>query len=126
MIYPDFDEFAALSRGAKLVPVALEMAGDLETPISLFMKLGQGKNSYILESVEGGQRWARYSYIGRNPFLIVTAKGNTVSVTDPSVSITTHISGDALEIIEDLMGRYKIAQAENARLCGRRCRLFRV
>lgn len=113
MIYPDFDEFAALSRGAKLVPVALEMAGDLETPISLFMKLGQGKNSYILESVEGGQRWARYSYIGRNPFLIVTAKGNTVSVTDPSVSITTHISGDALEIIEDLMGRYKIAQAEN-------------
>lgn len=110
LIYPSFDQFVKLSQDAALVPVALEIAGDLETPISLFMKLGQSENSYILESVEGGQRWARYSYIGRSPCLIITARGNLVSVYDTRTNTTISQQGDVLAIIAGIMGEFKPAK----------------
>lgn len=112
MIYPSFDEFTRLSRTAAMVPVALEMTGDLETPISLFLKLGRGKNSYILESVEGGKHWARYSYIGRNPFLIITAKDNVVTIVNRHTNTTTQRQGDTLEIIREIMAEYTAAKIE--------------
>lgn len=113
LIYPSIDQFIELSRNAKLVPVALEMDGDLETPISLFIKLGQNKNSYILESVEGGQHWARYSYIGRNPFLIIKASDNVVSVLNTETNTITNRHGDVLEIIKEIMQEYRIAKLAN-------------
>ena len=119
MIYPSFDQFIKLSQDAALVPVALEIAGDLETPISLFMKLGQSENSYILESVEGGQRWARYSH-WTQPCLIITARGNLVSVYDTRTNTTTSQQGDVLAIIAGIMGNSNRQNTRPAGFSGRR------
>lgn len=110
MVYPSYEEFVRLSLTGKMVPVAMEVAGDVETPISLFMKLGRGENSYMLEGVEGGRRWARYSYIGRNPFLVITARGNMVSVFDVQKNSITEKHGNALKIIREIMEGFAIAK----------------
>jgi anthranilate synthase component I len=104
MYYPDFEEFVILGKKSKMVPVSLEMEGDLDTPITLYKKLCKDKNSYLLESVEGGNKWARYSFIGRNPFMTIKSYGNQVVIQKGNEVI--HREGKVLEILKDLMKGY--------------------
>ncbi|MEI8201295.1 MAG: anthranilate synthase component I [Eubacteriales bacterium] len=69
MIYPSYDKFAALTKTARVIPVIQKINADLYTPISVFQKFGCRPDSFLLESVVGGDRWARYSIMGRNPIL---------------------------------------------------------
>ncbi len=69
MIQPSYDEFNELSKRAGIVPVVQRIPADLLTPISVFRAFGRGTKSFLLESVVNGERWARYSIMGRNPFL---------------------------------------------------------
>jgi anthranilate synthase component 1 len=69
MIYPSYDDFAALTRTARVIPVIQHINADLYTPISIFQKFGCRPHSFLLESVVGGDRWARYSIMGRMPIL---------------------------------------------------------
>jgi len=70
MVYPDFETFADLGEQGNLIPVYREILGDLETPVSAYKKLrGQGC-SFLLESVEGGEKWGRFSFLGLNPSLM--------------------------------------------------------
>ena len=66
-IVPDFREFARLAAPGRIVPVAIEIPFDLDTPVTAFSKLRRGPFSFLLESVEGGERWARYSFLGSGP-----------------------------------------------------------
>jgi anthranilate/para-aminobenzoate synthase component I len=59
---PDFDEFCALAGQGNLVPVYREILGDLDTPVSAFMKIDEGGDAFPLESVEGGEKWARLQF----------------------------------------------------------------
>ncbi|MGI8425890.1 MAG: anthranilate synthase component I [Actinomycetota bacterium] len=73
-------EFESLARNFSVVPIWREVAADLETPVSAYMKLGRStvkgvKASFLLESVEQGERWGRYSFIGLDPFLVMTSRG---------------------------------------------------
>lgn len=68
--FPSFDKLAA--RGGNLVPVWREVLGDVETPVSAFMKLPAPEMAFLLESVHGGERWGRYSYLGDRPLAHVT------------------------------------------------------
>lgn len=111
MIYPDFKRFKELSKTSTMVPVSQEIEGDLETPITLFKKLCEGKNTYLLESVEGGEKWARYSYIGRNPFMMIKGYGNEVIVNKGGKTIRK--SGNVLEIIKMLMDDYKMPPVDD-------------
>ena len=73
MLHPTLDEvkaFAAAGKG-NLVPVYREVAADLETPVSAYLKVREGRYSFLLESVEGGERLARYSFIGANPYRVI-------------------------------------------------------
>jgi anthranilate synthase component 1 len=75
MVYPDFETFAGMARQGNLIPVYREILGDLETPVSAYKKLrGQGC-SFLLESVEGGEKWGRFSFLGLNPSLMFEVEG---------------------------------------------------
>jgi len=65
--YPTLEEVKKLSKDGNLIPVYREIMADLETPVSAFMKINRGGYSFLLESVEGGERLARYSFIGTEP-----------------------------------------------------------
>jgi len=80
MYQPTREEFQALAQRGNLVPVYRELPADLETPVSVYLKLrGQGE-SFLLESVEGGEQLARYSFIGAQPSRVFTLRGNQVEV----------------------------------------------
>lgn len=80
MIYPSKEEFLRLARQCNLIPVFREITADTETPVSLFKKLAKGPESFLLESVEGGERWGRYSFIGHRPKLLIKVWGEQVEV----------------------------------------------
>ncbi|WP_419162783.1 anthranilate synthase component I family protein [Candidatus Palauibacter sp.] len=66
-VIPDFTEFSRLAESGRIVPVAIEIPFDLDTPVTAFSKLRRGPFSFLLESVEGGERWARFSFLGSAP-----------------------------------------------------------
>src|SRR5262245_54680853 len=67
--YPTLDQVRALSDRGNLCPIYSEILADLETPVSAFLKVARGPWSFLLESVEGGQHLARYSFIGAEPYM---------------------------------------------------------
>lgn len=77
---PALDEFRELARGpANLIPVTREFAADLETPVSVYLKLmDEPGASFLLESVEGGEQVGRYSFVGVNPRATISLRGRTV------------------------------------------------
>jgi anthranilate synthase component 1 len=79
MYYPTLEEVHRLKKYGNLVPVCRDIQADLETPVSAYLKIARGNYSFLLESVEGGERLARYSFIGTEPLLILrTGKENPV------------------------------------------------
>jgi anthranilate synthase component I len=84
---PDRETFGSLLRQYPIVPVWREVLADSQTPVAAFIRLDPTPNGFLLESVEGGERWARYSFLGGDAFAVVTATGGTVTVEgDPPVS----------------------------------------
>ena len=80
-VRPSRDEFRALAREHTVVPVWVEVLADLETPVAAFAKLvGANEPGFLLESVEHGERWSRFSFVGRRPRATLTARGRDVSV----------------------------------------------
>ena len=75
MLYPDKEEFRRLSEKGNLIPVYKEILADTYTPVTAFLKLG-GAPSFLLESVEGGEKWARYSFLGSRPAKVIKGRGN--------------------------------------------------
>lgn len=106
------DEFLKLSRKGNLIPVYKEILGDMETPVSAYVKLAKGsKYSFLLESVEGGEKFARFSFIAREPQLVVRSKGAQASVLRRSkgkmVKETLSFQGSPLSIVRELMKDYQ-------------------
>ena len=90
MYYPTLEEIRKHEKDGNLMPIYREIVADLETPVSAFLKINRGGNSFLLESVEGGQRLARYSFIGTDPYRMLTTKGE--SKIDPLPLITEELS----------------------------------
>ena len=81
MVRPDHQEFQELARRATLIPVAKSVSADLLTPVSAFLALGGDKqDSFLLESVEGGERIARYTFLGVSPYMRLTARGDQLTI----------------------------------------------
>ena len=84
MYYPTLDEARTLAGRGNLVPVYREIDADLETPVSAYLKVARPPFSFLLESVEGGERLARYSFIGTEPYSILkTGPGQPDGAVDP-------------------------------------------
>src|SRR5437879_7973477 len=76
-----FDEFKDLARRGTFVPVCKEIVADLLTPVSAFLKIAENADyAFLLESVEGGEHVARYSFLGKDPFLILRARGGCTTI----------------------------------------------
>ncbi len=102
--------FAQQEGRRAVIPVYREVLADLDTPVSAFLKVCEGEGSssdhaFLLESVEGGERWARYSFIGLEPALVVSAKGSTCRIQTTSGS-TEHTCTDPLALLAETLGSW--------------------
>jgi anthranilate synthase component I len=117
MIVPSLSEFRSLARGGKLVPVYREVFADHETPVSAFRKIDEGAYSFLLESVEGGEKWGRYSLLGSRPSLVFTATGDTCEVRRGE--LVEHPSGTPFEVLGRLLSEHQaVALPGLPRFCG--------
>src|SRR6478672_9960620 len=82
--FPSFDEFAALAAGHTVVPVYRQLLGDSLTPVSAFCKIQEGDWAFLFESVIGGERLGRYSFLGSGPFLRFQAFDRRVHIQTQS------------------------------------------
>ncbi|BCK86421.1 anthranilate synthase component 1 [Sideroxyarcus emersonii] len=102
-------EFNALARqGYNRIPLVAETFADLDTPLSLYLKLANRPFSYLLESVQGGERFGRYSFIGLPADTRITVRGRQVTLTTPAGE-TTQEAADPLAYIEEYRTRFKVA-----------------
>lgn len=81
MIKPDLSDFMELAGTAGLVPISRDIIADLDTPLTIFRKVAEGKkHAFLLESLQGGEKWGRYSFIGFDPVATFESKGNRVKI----------------------------------------------
>ena len=106
MIQPTFKEFCQLAKQGNLIPIYQELLMDLETPLSFFKRLERDRYSFLLESVEGSERWARYSFLGTQPHCIFKARGNRVEIIENGKSKTL-VSDAPLKLLEELLRGYQ-------------------
>ncbi len=104
-VEPVKTEFLSLARGGNLVPVSCDLPADLETPISAFLRLRNGSEAFLLESVEGGEKVGRYSFLGVGPFLTLRAYEDRVELRGPGIAEVRH--DDPLTVTRELLGRYR-------------------
>src|SRR5207253_7172933 len=81
--FPDFESFQRLAGKSDLVPVYRQLVSDTLTPVSAYCRIQEGECAFFFESVIGGERIGRYSFLGTDPFLRIDAFGNRVIITDP-------------------------------------------
>jgi anthranilate synthase component 1 len=102
-------EFHALAKqGYNRIPLAVETFADLDTPLSLYLKLANKPFSYLLESVQGGERFGRYSFIGLPATTRISVRGKQVTVIT-AAGETTQAVANPLDYIEDYQARFKVA-----------------
>ena len=102
---PSREEFKVLAQRGNLVPIYAELPADLDTPLSAFLRLRPGPYAFLLESVEGGEKWARYSFLGSDPLMIFTAKGNRVTLRGHN-GRTERLSGNPFQALRALLARF--------------------
>jgi anthranilate synthase component 1 len=102
MIQPSFKEFCRFAKQGNLVPIYQELLMDLETPLSFFKRLERDRYSFLLESVEGNERWARYSFLGTRPQRIFMARGKQIDLVENGKKRTWY-SATPLESLEELL-----------------------
>jgi anthranilate synthase component 1 len=103
---PSREEFSQLATRGNVVPVYAELAADLDTPLSAFLRLRPGPYAFLLESVEGGEKWARYSFLGSDPLMVFTARGNRVSVRHGDGRVESLAGADPLQALRGLLARF--------------------
>lgn len=105
MIKPSFDEFKKYAREHTIIPVYQEILADMDTPVSALKKLNKDKKAFLLESVEGGELLARSSFLGINPFIIISGENGKVKIiSDKSTEVEDF--DDPLVYIQGLFKKY--------------------
>ncbi len=111
MIRPDYKEFVRLSRGATLVPVAKSISADLLTPVSAFLAVAEGEpDAFLLESVEGGEKIGRYTFLGVRPFLRLESRGSEITIERGRK--VERRAGNVFEVIKELLQQHRPAAME--------------
>ncbi len=106
MVYPDFTTFNDMARQGNLIPVYREILGDLETPVSAYKKLRNEGWSYLLESVEGGEKWGRFSFLGLNPSLTLEVKDGRTHLRRRGLAETVANGADPFEHLRRLLENF--------------------
>ncbi|MBM4330113.1 MAG: anthranilate synthase component I [Deltaproteobacteria bacterium] len=107
MANPSLNEFKRLARSGNLIPVHEEVHFDWETPISAFRKIDSKKFSFLLESVEGGEKWGRYSFLGSGPSYLFRSQGEEFEILKNGDVLRKGKSKDPLRALEAFLGNYR-------------------
>jgi len=109
------EEFARLAaEGYNRIPLVREVLADTQTPLGVYLKLAQGPYSYFLESMQGGEKWGRYSFIGLPSRTVLRVSGNTLTVEQDGKVLETHTSDDPFAFIAAFQARYRIPEESAA------------
>src|SRR3972149_165064 len=107
MITPSLEDFKRMAPQGNLIPVFEEIHYDLETPLSAFRKIDDGKSSFLLESVEGGEKWGRFSFLGSGSSHLFRSRGAEFEILKNGEVLRKGTAGDPLLALEDFMGIYR-------------------
>jgi|SRR5579883_286771 len=116
---PTFDEFATLARDYTVVPVYRQLTGDTLTPVTAFCKLQEGDWSFLFESVVGGERIGRYSFLGAGPFRTFEASGTRTRTREGQGKWKEAEAADPLRVLEEMLADYRAPSVAGLpRFCG--------
>jgi len=120
--FPDGEKFARDMATSRLIPVFTEIVADLDTPLTLFSKVAEGNDHvFLFESMEGGEKWGRFSFIGYNPLLTFSSKDTAVTVNEVKKGITESrtFTSDPLKALKAMVEGLGAAEYEELpRFCG--------
>ncbi len=118
MYYPKIEEFTRLTKKGNVIPVYTEISADLNTPLSAFLKIDDKKNSFLFESMEGGEKIGRYSFLSSNPSVVIEAKAGSVRIRERSGTSKTN-TANPLDYINKMMKGFKFVKVKGLpRFCG--------
>jgi anthranilate synthase component 1 len=106
MLSPSRNEFFKLARCGNLIPVYREILADMETPVSAFRKIDDGRSAFLLESIEGGEKWARYSFLGVGSGRLFRSRGRYVEVVECGQIVQSGDVADPLDELKRFVGTY--------------------
>src|SRR5574340_819765 len=101
------DEFRVLAAEGNLIPLYREILADYETPVSAFAKIDHGPTAYLLESVAGGENWARYSFLGSGASAVIHEDHGDLVLTRGKKSLRIQSRGNPLDRFRELMAEYR-------------------
>ena len=104
----DFDNYAA--QGFNRIPLMREVLADLDTPLSVYLKLACGPYSYLFESVQGGEKWGRYSIIGLPARTLLRVTGHDVTVEKDGKPVERETVSDPLDYVRRFKARYTVPE----------------
>jgi len=107
MYSPSREEFLNLARQGNLIPVYREVLADMETPVSAFCKIDDRKSAFLLESIAGGEKWARYSFLGLGSGRAFRCRGNYFEILEDGKLIESGETADPLVELKDFLSPYQ-------------------
>ena len=108
--FPSLEDFKSHCLRGNIIPVYREILADTETPVSAFMKIDDGGDAFLLESVEGGEKLGRHSFLGTSPMAVIESKGREVRITEEGSFLT--FEGDPIEVIKEYLSTYNVVDVE--------------
>lgn len=105
MTTPTVEQVIQLAKDYNLIPVARRLLADMETPIRIFKRYAERDHAFLLESVEGGVQWARYSFIGMDPFLLISGKRGEIAIEKNGEK--SYLQGKPIEELKALLRSYR-------------------
>ncbi|PLY01120.1 MAG: anthranilate synthase component I [Desulfuromonas sp.] len=112
MYSPQLPEFETFAEKGNLIPVYREILADMETPVSAFRKIDDGKTSFLLESIEGGEKWARYSFLGAGPGKMFRSRDQYFEILDGDTVIRSGECADPFVELKAFMAPYRPVELE--------------
>jgi anthranilate synthase component 1 len=107
MYSPDRESFAQLATHGNLIPVYREIMADLDTPVTAFRKIDDGRYAFLLESIEGGEKWARYTFLGATPSVVIRSRGTRVELLRNGDPAEVTETDDPLGVIRGHLQRFQ-------------------
>ena len=107
MIRPECEQILSLAKDYPIIPVCKEIYADMMTPISMLLRLSAiSQRYYLLESVEGGEKWGRYSFLGYDPVMRVSCKEGRVKIeSEDGTEVVETMK--PLEVLRNILKQYK-------------------
>ena len=104
---PDFETFEKLAKQGNLIPIYREILADTITPVSALLNLDSEPYVFLLESVEGGEKWGRYTFLGSAPRIIFKVRGNGLTIQENGTVRSLCHEGDPLKFLKEILGGYR-------------------